>query len=57
MVRVQKRVQVGLEVLQFFTMRAWDFKSTNYDALWPQLQEADRKLYALSNATLVFTGC
>lgn len=42
MLRVQRRVQVGLKVLQFFTMRAWIFKSPNYEALWKNLNDRDK---------------
>ncbi|ALC42317.1 CG30427 [Drosophila busckii] len=43
MIRVQNRISVGLEVLQFFTMRAWYFTSDAYASLWSILNEADRK--------------
>jgi fatty acyl-CoA reductase len=33
MVHVQKRIAVGLEVLQFFTMHHWNFKSSNFNGL------------------------
>ena len=33
MVYVQKRIATGLEVLQFFTMRQWNFKSDNFNSL------------------------
>lgn len=33
MVHVQKRISVGMEVIQFFTMRAWHFKSNNLENL------------------------
>lgn len=33
MVYVQKRIAIGLEVLQFFTMRQWNFKSNNFNGL------------------------
>lgn len=33
MVHVQKRLTVGMEVLQFFTMREWKFKSNNFEGL------------------------
>ncbi|XP_037955528.1 putative fatty acyl-CoA reductase CG5065 [Teleopsis dalmanni] len=48
MIRVQNRVQIGLEVLQFFTMRAWDFKSTGYASLWNILSEADQKIFNMN---------
>lgn len=33
MVHVQKRISVGMEVIQFFTMREWKFKSNNLENL------------------------
>jgi alcohol-forming fatty acyl-CoA reductase len=33
MVYVQKRISVGMEVIQFFTMRKWNFRSDNMDRL------------------------
>ncbi|KAH8261118.1 hypothetical protein KR044_003608, partial [Drosophila immigrans] len=43
MIRVQNRISVGLEVLQFFTMRAWYFKSDAYASLWEMMNGTDRK--------------
>ncbi|XP_051862046.1 putative fatty acyl-CoA reductase CG5065 isoform X1 [Drosophila albomicans] len=43
MIRVQNRISVGLEVLQFFTMRAWFFKSDAYSSLWDMMNATDRK--------------
>ncbi|XP_030557717.1 putative fatty acyl-CoA reductase CG5065 isoform X5 [Drosophila novamexicana] len=48
MIRVQNRISVGLEVLQFFTMRAWYFKSDAYASLWSMLTEADRKNFKIN---------
>ncbi|KAL7027650.1 hypothetical protein ACKWTF_005508 [Chironomus riparius] len=36
MVYVQKRIATGLEVLQFFTMRKWNFKSDSFNGLIAQ---------------------
>lgn len=33
MLHVQRRISVGMEVIQFFTMREWNFKSGNLEAL------------------------
>ncbi|XP_017147108.1 fatty acyl-CoA reductase 1 isoform X1 [Drosophila miranda] len=43
MVRLQTRIAVGLEVLQFFTMRAWFFKSDAYSSLWNIMNDEDKK--------------
>lgn len=47
MVRVQTKISVGLEVLQFFTTRNWDFKSTHFQQIYKDISEADRKMYDL----------
>lgn len=33
MVYVQKRIALGVKMLQYFTMRVWIFRSTNFQAL------------------------
>lgn len=33
MVYIQKRISVGMDVLQFFTMREWKFKSDKFEGL------------------------
>lgn len=33
MVRVQQKISVGMDVLKFFTMNDWNFKSDNYFGL------------------------
>lgn len=33
MVHVQKKISVGMDVLKFFTMNDWNFKSDNFSAL------------------------
>lgn len=33
MVYVQKRIALGIKMLQYFTMRVWVFRSTNFQAL------------------------
>ncbi|KAI8127244.1 putative fatty acyl-CoA reductase [Lucilia cuprina] len=48
MVRVQKRIATGLEVLQFFTTRAWDFKSNNFRELQKLLTEEEKKIFKIN---------
>lgn len=43
MIRVQKRISVGLEVLQFFTMRQWEFKEDNYRSIGNYLKGKDKE--------------
>uniref|UniRef100_A0A1B6F9S7 Fatty acyl-CoA reductase n=1 Tax=Cuerna arida TaxID=1464854 RepID=A0A1B6F9S7_9HEMI len=49
MVRVQKRISVGMEVLQYFTMRNWYFKSDRTRALTDGMSERDRQTFFLAN--------
>ncbi|XP_073847276.1 putative fatty acyl-CoA reductase CG5065 isoform X4 [Musca autumnalis] len=62
MIRVQQRVQVGLNVLQFFTMRAWVFRSERYEALWQNLNDQDKLIFNMNMDTvedleLFMTSC
>ncbi|XP_037820920.1 uncharacterized protein LOC119609941 [Lucilia sericata] len=52
MIRVQNRVQIGLGVLQFFTMRAWNFKSKAYELLWENLSEEDKIIFNMNMDTV-----
>jgi fatty acyl-CoA reductase len=45
MIRVQKKIFVGLDVLQFFTTRRWDFRSDNFKAIYHRLSEEERKIF------------
>ncbi|XP_054088721.1 putative fatty acyl-CoA reductase CG5065 isoform X3 [Zeugodacus cucurbitae] len=45
MLRVQRRIQIGLSVLQFFSMRSWVFKSPAFDGLWKNLTPEDKKIF------------
>ncbi|XP_050439987.1 putative fatty acyl-CoA reductase CG5065 [Adelges cooleyi] len=49
MVRVQKRIAVGMEVLQYFTMRDWDFKIENTKSLLGYMNERDKDLFYIQN--------
>lgn len=44
MLKVQSKIATGLEVLQFFTLHAWYFKSDKYGALWDNLTAQDKKM-------------
>ncbi|TDG46437.1 hypothetical protein AWZ03_007211 [Drosophila navojoa] len=48
MVRVQTKISVGLEVLQFFTTRSWDFKSTHFQQIYKDISEEDRKIFKIN---------
>lgn len=45
MVRVQKRIFDGLEVLQFFTTRQWDFRTERFFGLYNELTPQDQHMY------------
>lgn len=43
MIRVQTRISDGLDVLQFFTMRKWDFRYDNYFGIAKILKGQDKE--------------
>lgn len=45
MVRVQKKIFIGLGVLQFFTTRNWDFKSENFKAIHKILSPEEKIIF------------
>lgn len=45
MVRIQDRISQGLQVLQYFTMRPWNFPSQNYDAICEILNKEEREVF------------
>lgn len=44
MVRIQRKIHDGLELLQFFTTREWIFKSEKFVALYYEMSGADKEL-------------
>ncbi|XP_070134940.1 putative fatty acyl-CoA reductase CG5065 isoform X1 [Drosophila bipectinata] len=48
MIRVQTKIAVGLEVLQFFTTRNWDFKSTHFKQIYQEMDATDRKIFKIN---------
>ncbi|XP_033230717.1 putative fatty acyl-CoA reductase CG5065 [Belonocnema kinseyi] len=47
MVRIQKRISDGLEVLQYFTTREWVFHNTNLLTLWGDMSSKDKQLFPI----------
>lgn len=45
MVHVQKKISVGLEVLQFFSMRNWNFRSDNFERLTKTVTAAEDEMF------------
>lgn len=52
MVRVQKRIAVGMEVLQYFTMRGWNFNIEKAKALVNNLNEEDTRKFFIHNTEI-----
>lgn len=50
MVRVQKKIRSGHDLLAFFTMREWKFQNKNgYVTLWPSLNAQDKQTFFINN--------
>lgn len=47
MCHVQTRISDGLEVLQFFTTRAWNFSTVNFEHMISQQSKEDSKVFNL----------
>lgn len=47
MVHVQKRIYIGLFVLQYFTTRQWDFKTENYRNIYRSLTESEKIMFEM----------
>lgn len=45
MVRIQKRISVGLEVLQYFTTREWIFHNNKIVSIFAELSPQDKKMF------------
>lgn len=45
MCRVQQRISDGLDVLQFFTTRQWDFRTERFFALYKELDPRDQEIF------------
>lgn len=45
MVRIQKRISDGLDVLQYFTTREWLFHNRNFLLLGEEMSPKDRELF------------
>lgn len=52
MVRIQKRISVGLEVLQYFTTREWWFDTHNFKSLATKLKPADFATFPMDLAII-----
>lgn len=48
MVRIQKKIFVGLGMLQFFTTRQWDFRSENFKAVYRNLSPEEKEIFNMN---------
>ncbi|XP_056632915.1 putative fatty acyl-CoA reductase CG5065 [Diorhabda sublineata] len=53
MLRIQKKIYDGLELLHFFSVRQWFFKSENFTGLVNKLTETDRKKFPMLNLPIL----
>lgn len=47
MINIQRRINDGLEVLQYFTTREWIFKNNNLIELRESMNRIDRQIFTL----------
>lgn len=47
MVRIQKRISLGMEVLQYFTTREWLFHNTKFMKIHEMMSLADQKMFTI----------
>lgn len=52
MVRVQKRILVGMEVLQYFTTRQWTFQTVRGMEITRKMTASDRETFFTDNVDL-----
>jgi alcohol-forming fatty acyl-CoA reductase len=48
MIRVQKKIFVGLHVLQFFTTREWKFTSENFKKVYNSLSAEEKEIFHMN---------
>lgn len=49
MVRIQKRIRLGMHLLQYFTLREWKIKNHNFLNDSKELNEKESKIFYLAN--------
>lgn len=43
MMKIQRRIAIGMDVLTFFTMHKWYFKQDNFQALTDKMENFDEQ--------------
>lgn len=56
MIRVQKKIYVGLGVLQFFTTRRWVFLSENFKNIYRKLSAEEKKMFNMNTEEVEVTS-
>lgn len=49
MVRIQNRIRLGMELLQYFTLREWKFKTKQFLQLHDTVVEREHSMFYTSN--------
>ncbi|XP_050358543.1 putative fatty acyl-CoA reductase CG5065 [Nymphalis io] len=52
MVNLQKRISHGLNILQYYTIKEWNFKNTNFLSLQKRVSEAENNIFFTDVSTL-----
>lgn len=52
MVRIQRRISVGLEVLQYFTMREWTFHNSNLLIMRQEMSAKDKEIFPIDFSSI-----
>lgn len=52
MCHVQTRISDGLDVLQFFTTRAWNFETVNFEYMIDQQSPQDSKIFNMDKESV-----
>lgn len=50
MVQVQKKISVGMDVLKFFTMNNWTFKSDNFHSLVKTQTKSEYEMFSIDTS-------
>lgn len=52
MVRVQQKIAVGIDVLQFFTIKAWDFRSDEMSKVRESLNSSEFEMFPMDTSVI-----
>ncbi|CAO1365920.1 unnamed protein product [Diamesa hyperborea] len=52
MIRIQKRIFIGLFVLQYFTTRRWSFSSDNFKAVFNKLTPEEQQIFYMNTVDI-----